>query len=228
MTQLVKHLDIPNATLYRQLSTLVDQGLLQATRRGHYVAGPTLLSLRQFLEPTLIATELARASLIKLAEKSGAIVHMGTLENDMVTYLVKVGDDKNKLFTREGMQLEAYCTGIGKVLLADLPSEDQERYLANGPFVALTENTKVDMAVLRAELAKVKRQGFGVDNREISPDLLCIAVPILVPHTKLRLGISISLLGGSHVDTQGEQRLSIAMHKTAQEIGDSLVAAQVC
>ncbi|MEH6756691.1 MAG: IclR family transcriptional regulator [Parasphingorhabdus sp.] len=221
ITHLVKNLDIPNATVYRLLATLTEQGLLQPARRGHYIAGPGLLSLTPYLQPSHIAAELARKSLSSLAASSGAIVHMGMLEDDMVTYLVKEGRGNDQLFTREGMQLEAYCTGIGKVLLAGLPPDQQSQYLANGPFVALTPNTTVDVNTLRAELEKVKDQRFAVDNREISPDLYCLAVPVPSNESAISLGISVSRLGGE-VDQSNDAVLIASMYKTANEIADIL------
>jgi IclR family transcriptional regulator, acetate operon repressor len=218
LMHLAQDLDIPNATLYRLLATLMDQGLLQPSRKGYFVAGPKMLSLNPFLQPSRIAAELARESLIKLASTTRAIVHMGTFEDDMVTYLVKVGAGNDGLFTREGMQLEAYCTGIGKVLLADLPTEQRERYLANGPFVALTANTTVDVTTLRGELVRVKERGFAVDNREISADLYCLAVPIPVRDTALSLGISVSRLGSEPYDAAHDEALITAMHETAYQI----------
>ena len=224
VTHLAKDLGMPNATLYRLLATLTDQGLLQLARRGHYVAGPELLSLTSSLQLSRIAAELARQKLAELARESGAIVHMGTLEGDMVTYLVKEGRDNAALFTREGMQLEAYCTGIGKVLLADLPPEQQAQYLANGPFVALTPNTTVDVAALRGELTRVKNQGFAIDNREISPDLYCFAVPVPTGNSSLSLGISVSRLGAEDGDPSKVSGLFALMRATAADIGNILAA----
>src|SRR3546814_4531438 len=53
----------------------------------------------------------------KLAQRTGLTAHLGCLESNMVTYLIKEGSEPD-VFTREGIQLEAYCSGIGKVLLA--------------------------------------------------------------------------------------------------------------
>lgn len=72
------------------------------------------------------------------------------LENDMVTYLVREGAEARTIFSEENKQLEAYCSGIGRMLLASLPEPDREAYLAEGPFVALTERTITDPAELRA------------------------------------------------------------------------------
>lgn len=224
--QLAEDLDMPDATIHRLLATLRDQGLLQLAHRGHYVAGPQLLSLTSYLQPSRIFAELARKRLSDLSVSCGAIVHLGMFEDDMVTYLVKEGRDKCALFTREGMQLEAYCTGIGKVLLADLPSRQQAKYLASGPFVSLTPKTNVDVSKLRRELAKVKIQGFAVDNREISPNLSCIAVPVPSGNVPLSLGMSVSRLNRDN-DPSEEIELIALMRDAARDIGEMMVSEMV-
>jgi DNA-binding IclR family transcriptional regulator len=96
----------------------------------------------------------------------------------MVTYLLKAGPAARTVFTREGTQLEAYCTGIGKVLLAALPVSAREEYLQSGPFVRLTANTLTDPQELRSELIVVGDRGYAEDNAEMDSDLLCLAVPV--------------------------------------------------
>jgi len=224
--QLVEDLDMPDATMYRLLATLRDQGLLQLAHRGHYVAGPQLLCLNSYLQPSRIFAELARKRLTDLSFACGSIVHLGMFEDDMVTYLVKEGPDKGALFTREGMQLEAYCTGIGKVLLADLPPRQQAKYLASGPFVSLTPKTNVDVSKLRRELAEVKIQGFAIDNREISPNLSCIAVPVPSGNAPLSLGMSVSRLDSDN-DPSEETELIALMRDAARDIGEMMVRKMV-
>jgi IclR family transcriptional regulator, acetate operon repressor len=106
-----------------------------------------------------------------------------------------------------GMQLEAYCSGIGKVLLAHLPKAACEDYLAAGPFVALTSRTIVDPDLLRAELANVRHQGFAVDNHEVAEDLRCIAVPLRRPDGEVVAAVSVSQLGDGHQKYQDKHIL---------------------
>ena len=81
----------------------------------------------------------------------------------MVTYRIKTGQGAGNLFTRVGMQLEAYCSGIGKMLLAHLPEEQQRAYLAGGPFPALTAKTITQPEALAQELERIRAQGFALD-----------------------------------------------------------------
>jgi DNA-binding IclR family transcriptional regulator len=99
----------------------------------------------------------------------------------MVTYLVKTTGRASGLmpiFTREHAQLEAYCTGIGKMLLAHLPASEQQAYVAASPFVALTSRTITEPADLLATFKLIRKQGFSIDDGETADDLYCIAVPL--------------------------------------------------
>jgi DNA-binding IclR family transcriptional regulator len=122
---------------------------------------------------------------------------MGTFESDMVTYRVKTGENAGELFTRVDMQLEAYCSGMGKVLLAFLPAAERAAYLAGGPFVELTPTTITDPQDLARELARVGQQGFAEDRGETVPDLFCLAVPIRRPDGSVPAAISVSRLAAS-------------------------------
>lgn len=133
------------------------------------------------------------ANLAQLAISLDCLAHLGVFEQDMVTCLLKEGARKGMLFTRKNMQLEAYCSGIGKVLLAALDEDALEAYLANGPFVPLPANTIVEPEALRAEVVKVRDQDFAIDKREISEDLFCLTLPLTDSTRHVFAAITMSL-----------------------------------
>lgn len=113
------------------------------------------------------------------------------------------------------MQLEAYCSSIGKVLVAHLHAPAQSAHLAGGPFPALTPRTITDPIVQKAELGIVARQGFALDNEEVAIDVECIAVP--VPGKRgVIAAISISRTTGKGA---WPQRILPLMQSAAAEIG---------
>jgi DNA-binding IclR family transcriptional regulator len=136
--------------------------------------------------------DLSRPALKALALNLGATVHLGVMEDQMVTYLVKQSAGGDPLFTREGMQLEAYCSGLGKVLLAYASVEERDAYLSEGPFIPLTAATKTAPDDLRDELDQVRGQGFAVDDGEVTDGLLCLAVPVFGWGGRVRAAISVS------------------------------------
>lgn len=191
---IARDIDMPVATAHRQVATLVDIGVLLPLPKGRFAPSWKVSRLIEAVDRNKLRVLVSETVLEQIARESGAVVQLGTLENYMVTYLVKKGRDADDIFTKVGMQLEAYCSGLGKILLAQLSQNDLENYLTNGPFVALTRRTKTDPGELAAEIERVKAQGFAQDIEEVFEGLRCVAVPLSDPDGKVRTAISLSRL----------------------------------
>lgn len=192
MNDLSKTHDLPQATLYRHVSALTRHGLVTKNLDGRLTAGALLslyLNQPHFLS---LVSNIARNHVRSLSKRLGTFVHLGILRDDMVTYLIKAAPDDATLFTEENKQLEAYCSGIGKVLLADLDKQELAAYFSTAPFPVLTNKTITDPEKLQKELKRVNRRGYATDMAEIMDDLFCIAVPIKDNHGKSIAGLSIS------------------------------------
>jgi IclR family transcriptional regulator, acetate operon repressor len=195
LTQIARAAAIPLPTAHRLALTMEAEGYLTRVSKGYYKPGPAVEALTESLAPVDPVAARLRRPLARLAYDSRAFVHYGVLEDAMVTYLVKEPDGSQGLFTAEEMQLEAYCSAIGKILLAALPSGELDAYLAAGPFIALTANTITDPERLRAEIARVRGESLGYDRGEIREDLFCVAIPVGDFATGVRGAISLSFVG---------------------------------
>jgi DNA-binding IclR family transcriptional regulator len=213
IAELARQHDIPLATAHRQVATLVSTGWLARTGARRHVAGPRLLSMVHRLDERQIIANVAAPILHRLAGQVRSVVQLGTFENDMVTYRIKTGQGSHRLFTQVGMQLEAYCSGIGKVLLAHLPAAERAAYLTGGPFVPLTTRTIVDPAELSLELDRVAEHGLAIDDGEIAEGLVCFAVPIQAPDGSVATAISVSRFETEQAST--ERATIIALLKDA-------------
>ena len=136
----------------------------------------------------------------------------------MVSYIVKEGDPDATLFTREAMQLEAYCSAVGKLLLAQLSDERLSEYLATAPFVALTPYTITEPDEIRRHLVEIRSAGFAVDDREVADDLVCIAVPVRLASDEVVAAISCS----RRSPWEASPPLVKSMRQAAEEIADGL------
>jgi len=194
LATLAARIGTPRATAQRMASAFLRAGLLCRIGRGRYASGLTLARLAVADERSVLA-QVSRALLLQLSRQLRATVHLGVLENDMVTYVVKAHGGGPPVLTSELIQLEAYCTGIGKVLLAHRGAPAIDAYLAAGPFVALTANTLTEPGALRAELLQVIAQGYAVDDAELQDDLYCLAVPVYGPGGKVAAALSASKAG---------------------------------
>jgi IclR family transcriptional regulator, acetate operon repressor len=224
LSSIAGSLGVPVATAHRQATTLVSAGWLAPVARGRFVAGKRLLQLLGSLDEKQVLATAAAPLLDRLAAKTSCIAQLGTFENDMVTYRLKTGQGAGDLFTRVGMQLEAYCSAIGKVLLAHLQEDERIAYLASGPFVPLTPHTVTDPKALAEELERVQAQGFAEDREEVALGLRCLAVPVRNGNGEVIAAISVSR--DARAARPARKVLQNAMLKTAQEIEAAMSARE--
>ncbi|RXR27686.1 IclR family transcriptional regulator [Sphingobium fluviale] len=202
----------------RMIAALERQGLLARIAHGRYAGGSQLTNLSARITRYRSLIETARPVLRKLAAAEGRTAHLGVYaSNDMVTYLVKEGG--KSLFTREGAELEAYCTGIGKALLAMMPSEQLDAYLA-GNFIQLTPYTLIDPLRLKEEIIRTRQRGHAIDDREMDEGVACVAVPLSLPDATLA-AISLSgtpeHFGLKDIENQA-RRLKIAARQISERL----------
>jgi IclR family acetate operon transcriptional repressor len=178
--ELSRRANLPKASGYRLIQTLEEIGAVVRGPRGRYRPGMLLVSLSNNVAIGDLLRNAGHLILNELANRINATVHLGLLENGMVTYVAKVSTETSwPTHTRPGSQLEAYCSGLGKVLLAALPPEQLESFFLDGELVALTPYTITDRTVLNGQLQKVRSQGYALDDRESQADMCCVAVPIM-------------------------------------------------
>lgn len=178
LTAAAQRLGLPLATAHRHMTALERSGLLIREGRKGFLPGLVLLELAGACGFNRLLVTISRPFLKDLARTERVTTHLGVFDGEMVTYLVKEASAASKIFTREGMQLEGYCSGIGKVLLAALPQQSRQAYLENGPFVALTERTIVDADKLAEEISAVEQRGYAIDDAEVDASIYCVAVPL--------------------------------------------------
>lgn len=217
--ELSRRAGLPGASGYRLIQTLEEIGAVVRGPRGRYRPGMLLVSLSQNVAVGELLGEASHAILQDLASRLGHTVHMGVLEDGMVTYVAKVGDPARfAVHTRVGAQLEAYCSGLGKVLLAALPNDDLEAFLRDGDLIALTPHTITDRDAFHGEIDRVRQRGYAIDDREIAQDLRCVAVPVRDGAGRTVAAISVSGDAG-HMDERRQENVREALLAAAAAIG---------
>jgi len=177
--ELSRRANLPEASGYRLIQTLEEIGAVVRGPRGRYRPGLLLLSLSHNVTISELLRDASQILMTDLSRTLGLTTHMGVLEHGMVTYVAKVSAPGSfPVHTRVGAQLEPYCSGLGKVLLAALPDEQVESFILDGELVPLTPHTITTAAALRAELRLVREQGYAMDDREHQANMRCIAVPV--------------------------------------------------
>jgi DNA-binding IclR family transcriptional regulator len=171
---------LPKASGHRLIQTLEDIGAVMRGPDGRYRLGMTLVSLSHDVAVNELLRETSQRPLQEISKRLDLTVHMGLLQDGMVTYIAQVSDSTNfTANTRIKARHEAYCSALGKVLLAALAPDALESFLLNGEFVAMTPHTITDPVRLRAEIDRVRATGYAMDDEEAVLGVRSIAVPIV-------------------------------------------------
>lgn len=124
-------------------------------------------------------TKLGHAYIQKLYYQTQETVHLGVLSDVKVLYIDKIDSNHTlRMHSYIGYQANVYCTGIGKALLAWLSPQVLNEIIPRIEFKEYTETTITDATEFEKHLAKIKKQGYSVDNEEHEKYLYCLAVPI--------------------------------------------------
>lgn len=214
LAELVKQTDIPKTTAFRILETLKERQYvtLDAITERYILDLKSLeLGMKGLMNVNIV--EVAIPYLKKLSSKTSETCFLGVYNAGFVVYLYKSeGTLSIQTNAKLGARLPAFCTGIGKALLAFQPQEEIDRVL-NEPLTRFTERTIVDRVALYETLADIRLKGYSLDNEENEEGLTCVARPVF-NYTGSAIG-AISVAGPSH-----------RMLRKIDEVNDEL--EQVC
>lgn len=181
VSETARALGLPKSTTSELMSELMDWRLLRrASGRGRYRLGWRLFELSQTLLETTEFRNEARRVMEELVIDWGETVHLAVLNDAQAVYVEKLQPTPAVTIeiTRSGALLPAYCSGVGKVLLAHAQWTHVARLLEHHGMPALTHNTITTLEGLAGELGRVREQGYAYDREETLIGLCCVAAPI--------------------------------------------------
>ncbi len=182
------------STVHRLLAALRRHRLLEKdSKTGRYYLGLKLFELGVKAVPNVNLREHARNYLERLVFETGETAHLCVLVDDEILYLDKVESPKTiRIASSVGGRNPAFCSGVGKVLLAELPEAELDNLFRRHKLVAFTRNTIVTPAQYKAVLQQVRDNGYAVDNEEREDGLRCIAAPIRDHTGEVIAGMSVA------------------------------------
>ncbi|MFF5085029.1 IclR family transcriptional regulator [Actinoplanes sp. NPDC000266] len=222
VSELSRRSGLTKSTTFRLLGVLQRNGMVERAgsdyrlgrvlhELGGHVYSPANERLGALLTPYLA----------EIYEMTHETVHLAVLQGTNVLYVNKLfGHRGVRSPSRLGGQVPAYCTGVGKVLLA-YDAEATEATLRQG-LRPVTAHTIVDSAELRTHLSQVRRDGVAFDNGEVLDGLTCVAAPIFGPDGRPVAAISVSGPTGRFAP----QAHAPALRRACFAAGRALAAAQ--
>jgi DNA-binding IclR family transcriptional regulator len=170
---------LPSTTAHRILSALREIGFVeQSGRGGDYALGLRLVQLGSLALRNMDLHREAKPFIDRLARLSGESVHLGVFNGlDILVIEREEAPDRGGREVDRTEIAPAHCTGLGKAVLAFQDRGTIDR-VVNGGLKAFTPNTVTSRAALDKDLARVRRQGYAVDNGEHEMWVHCVAAPI--------------------------------------------------
>jgi IclR family pca regulon transcriptional regulator len=228
VSDLARELDLSRSTTHRYVATLTALGYLQqdsASRK--YRLGLRVLDLGFSVINSMELRTLAAPHLQQLSDELAHTVNMAVLDGADIVYVERCRSSRHgqrdiDLNLHVGSRLPAYCTSMGKVLLAFLPDAERDAVLARVQFSRRGPNTLGGKKALLDDLERVREIGVGVNNEELAYGLRSIAVPVRGASGEVVAAINLAAhrTMASMDDLVG--RLSPALKRTADEISARL------
>jgi len=161
---------------------------------------------------------VARPHIDALSAETGETVHLAQLDHAQVLYVDKRNArDPVEMFSQAGKVGPAYCTGVGKAMLAFLPETELQTALAQQSWHRFTAATHGTADALKAELAEIRADGLSFDREEHETGIVCVAAPILNSHAR-PLG-ALSVTGTTRrTDLETLSRLGPRLQQAARAI----------
>ena len=184
----------PKPTLYRLIQTLTNQGMLDFDPdRSTYAPGARLVRLAHAAWQQSSLAQVASPYLQELSQKTGETVHLAQLDSAQVLYLDKHNAAQPvEMYSQAGKVGPAYCTGVGKVMMAFMPEDEADKIIGQQSFHVFTEHTLASADAPKEELAEIRAHGYGFDREEHEPGIICVAMPILSERGRVLGALSVT------------------------------------
>jgi len=175
LVELSRRADLPKSTTHRLAEQLRGLGWLERDHNGYRI-GTRLFELGGLATQRTALRDAAFPHLAALASKTSMAVQLGVLDRGDVVYLERLLVAGYTLPTRLGGRMPAYCTALGKAMLAFDDTEADD--VLAGDLPARTPNSITCPDELRARLAEVRAEGVAREVGEAVEGLACVAAPV--------------------------------------------------
>jgi len=178
IAQISHRTGIPRASVRRCLHTLIQLGYAEV-EGNHFALKPKVLSLGYSYLSSTPLTVSAHPYLNRISRSLNESCSLAVLQDDEVLYVGRAAASRiMSVSLTNGSRLPAYCTALGRALLAHLAAPELDSYLARVPLKAMTERTVVNPERIKEILAEVRDAGYAMVEEELEIGLRSIAVPV--------------------------------------------------
>jgi IclR family pca regulon transcriptional regulator len=193
LAELAKATNLPRASVRRSLQTLVTLGYAQTNGR-FFSLTPKILGIGYSYLSSTPLPRLAQPFLERVSDRTQESCSLCVLEADEIVYVARSATKRiMSVALSVGSRLPAYCTALGRVLLADLSEDEIGERLAHTKLERHTPRTVTDRGSLLQTIRAAGKQGFAIVDQELELGLRSIAVPVYGPERKVVAAINVSV-----------------------------------
>ncbi len=193
LTEIAEELELNKSTVHGLINTLKYHGLIEQDEESQkYRLGLYLLQLAERAAGSIDVIGIARPHLVEICNKVDETIHIANLDGLEIVYIDKFESTHSmRIYTTRGSRNPAYCTGVGKAMLAfqDIDFLNKEIPIQ---MKKLTPNTLEYKGDLMKELEQIRKDGYALDREENVEGLFCVAVPIFDRLGQVHYGLSVS------------------------------------
>ncbi len=220
VTTLARYMGIQKSSSFRFLNTLRLYGYVDQDDNSNYVLTGKIIELSKGVVPKMDFEKLVTQFMNELFKKNknnNGVCNLGKWNGKEVVYILQTAHHYEQF--QVGKTIPAYCSSLGKALLAFLPEEQLNSYINKTEFITYTGYTVDSKERLLEDLNFVRENGYATMFDELAPGLKSIAIPLIVGDVPIKYALSVSqgYLGGI-------ERLTDEMLGPLQETADDIMS----
>ncbi|RON01711.1 IclR family transcriptional regulator [Pseudomonas brassicacearum] len=225
IAQISHRTEIPRAAVRRCLHTLIKLGYATTDGRTYSLLPKVLTLGHAYLSSTPLAVS-AQPYLDRMSEQLHEACNMATLEGDDILYIARSATTQRLISVdlSVGGRLPAYCTSMGRILLAALDDASLHDYLEHAELQAKTSRTLHTRESLFECLQEVRQQGWCIVDQELEQGLRSIAVPVYDASGQVLAALNVSTHAGRVSRNELEQRFLPGLLSASRELSAQLFA----
>lgn len=224
ITEIVKQLDLPKTTVFRILKSLEEAKVVKQLSNANYALDYHVLHYANGVMMNEDITQVAERFMQEAVDITGETINLGMEYNQDLVILKRIHGDFYQLQTALRPVGQLYCSGMGKLFLAQWSDEKLQAYFQDLP--KRTINTINTFELFKENQKEIKRNHISIDHEEYEYGMSCYAVPIFDNQGKVVYALSISGPTG-RLEYKGIDFLTDTLKKCAKSIQEVLIAQKV-
>jgi len=222
VTEVAGGLETHRAAAHRFLATLRDLGYVEKNEEKKYELTFKMFEIGQQVAGRIEIRQTARRYMQEMSKAFKETVNLGFWNGVDILHLDKIDSSEIlRIDAAIGYRTPAYCTALGKAILAHFPKDQLNEYLRHTRLVPHGPNTIVSKKLLRQELQRTHDRGYAVDDEELAPGLRCVAAPVFDHTGEAKYALSISC-PSMRLPMADIENVQLKIRKVCQELSSRL------